>query len=60
MEILSTADDSVDIRLTSEEATGLYQLLVEAEAWPNQSVGARPFIRQIREALSGALGQTGP
>ena len=55
MELLSASADSIDIRLSREEATGLYQLLVEAEAWPRQAVGARPFIRQVREELSAAL-----
>ena len=55
MELLNASENSVDIRLSREEATGLYQLLVEAEAWPRQAVGARPFIRQVREQLSAAV-----
>jgi hypothetical protein len=55
MEILASSRDSVDVRLDHDEANGLYNLLVEAESWPNQAVGARPFIRQIREALHAAL-----
>jgi hypothetical protein len=55
MEILAASGESVDVRFDHDEANGLYNLLVEAESWPNQAVGARPFIRQIREALHAAL-----
>ena len=55
MEILAYHAGAVDVRLDHDEANGLYNLLVEAESWPNQAVGARPFIRQIREALHGAV-----
>ena len=54
MEILGQTDDAVDIRLPLDEARALYNLLVEAEAWPNEAVGARPLIREIREALATA------
>jgi hypothetical protein len=56
MDILSTSDDAVELRLTREEATALYQLLVEAEAWPGEAVGARLFVRRIREGLSAVAG----
>ena len=55
MQILASSWDSVDVRLDRDEVNGLYNLLVEAESWPNQAVGARPFIRQIREALHAAV-----
>ena len=55
MEILGHHAGTVDLRLDHDEANSLYNLLVEAESWPNQAVGARPFIRQIREALHVAM-----
>jgi hypothetical protein len=56
MEILGYQDDAVDLRLSHAEANGLYNLLADAEAWPNQA-RARPFIRQVREALHVAVTQ---
>jgi hypothetical protein len=54
--------EDVTLHLDVEEATGLYNLLVEAEAWPVAAVGPRPFIRRIREALAEQIEspQTGP
>lgn len=64
METFEQADDGVVVRLTRDEATALYNLLVDVEAWP-QGGGARPFIRQIREELNAAIeglpgGSSGP
>jgi hypothetical protein len=55
MEILGYPHDSVDVRLGRAEATELYNLLVEAESWPQEAVGPRPLIRGVRERLSDAL-----